>query len=125
MGRWKSPRVVKHLESNSDALVRKATSIALSVETEELRIGALTILRGVGWPMASVILQFCHEDPYPILDFRALWSLSVDVPSVYTFPFWWAYTQHCRKLAEQAGVDMRTLDRALWQYSKENQPSPT
>jgi hypothetical protein len=40
---------------------------------------------------------------------------------VYEFSFWWEYTQFCRKLAAEAGVSMRTLDRALWQYSKENQ----
>jgi hypothetical protein len=72
--------------------------------------------------MASVILHWgCHE-PYPILDYRALWSLGIDSPPAYNFNFWWAYTQQCRGLAAQAGVSMRTLDRALWQYSKENQP---
>jgi hypothetical protein len=32
------------------------------------------------------------------------------------------YTRECRSLATAAGVLMRTLDRALWQYSKEHQP---
>ena len=30
-----------------------------------------------------------------------------------------AYVGICRRLASQAGVQMRTLDRALWQSSKE------
>jgi hypothetical protein len=30
-----------------------------------------------------------------------------------------AYVGICRRLASQAGVQMRTLDRALWQWSKE------
>jgi len=34
---------------------------------------------------------------------------------------WSDYTLFCRKLAEDAGVTIRELDRALWQYSKENQ----
>jgi hypothetical protein len=37
------------------------------------------------------------------------------------FAFWWSYVNRCRDLADQARVDMRTLDRALWQYSRENQ----
>lgn len=71
---------------------------------------------------ASVILHLYHRERYPILDFRALWSLSVDVPAFYRFPFWWGYVEYCRELAERTGMDMRTLDRALWQYSRENQP---
>ena len=30
-----------------------------------------------------------------------------------------AYLEACRKLARRAGVSIRTLDKALWQYSKE------
>jgi hypothetical protein len=72
-----------------------------------------------------VLLHFGHTDPYPILDFRALWSLGVDVPAdahgFYDFPLWWEYTKFCRDLADACGVPMRVLDRALWRYSKENQ----
>lgn len=43
----------------------------------------LTTINGVSWPMASVLLHFGHADRYPILDFRALWSLEVDTPPVW------------------------------------------
>jgi hypothetical protein len=63
------------------------------------------------------------RDDYPILDFRALWSLSKEVePHEYDFPLWDEYVQTCRSLATQAGVSVRTFDKALWQYSKEKQP---
>jgi hypothetical protein len=35
--------------------------------------------------------------------------------------FYLAYLTVCRRIASTAGVDLRTLERALWQYSKENQ----
>jgi hypothetical protein len=35
--------------------------------------------------------------------------------------FWNESSQECRKLAREAKVNMRELDRALWQYSKEKQ----
>jgi len=74
----------------------------------------LLLLNGVHWPTASVILHFCHADPYPILDVRALWSLGIDANTVpYNFEFWNEYTQFCRKLAGEAKVTMRELDRAL------------
>lgn len=79
------------------------------------------LLDGVSWPVASVLLHFGSCDRYPILDFRALWSLRIKVPKQYDFGFWWAYTLYCRSLADEHNVSMRTLDRALWQYSKEKQ----
>lgn len=119
---WKSPRPRRHYEKNSEELVREATRIALSAAAEELRIGVLTVLEGVSKPVASTILHFCHAERYPILDFRALWSLGLEDRTVwYPFPFWWAYVRFCRRLADECGVSMRVLDRALWQYSRDNQ----
>lgn len=118
---WKTPRSSGHVRSNSADYVREITALALNARGERVRIEVLTLLDGVSWPTASVILHFCHSDPYPIIDFRALWSVKLDAPSRYGFELWWCYTEFCRDLAKKNGVDMRTLDRALWQYSKENQ----
>lgn len=71
--------------------------------------------------MASVMLHFSFPESYPVLDFRALWSLRIDQPKRYCFDFWTAYTGACRKLAEQARVTLRALDQALWEYSKQHQ----
>jgi hypothetical protein len=120
--KWKTPRSRKLCERNSGDLIREATGIALSAHCEELRIGTLLVLNGVSWPTASVILHFWHKDPYPILDLRALWSIGWDEPSTYTFDFWLKYTEFCRKMTKRNNVRMRILDRALWQYSSENQP---
>ena len=123
VARWKSPRSRKQCEKNDDARVKAATELALSTPDERGRIEALTQLHGVEYPTASVLLHLAHRDPYPIIDYRALWSLGVESPpATYSFTFWWAYAQACRSLATDAGVRMRTFDRALWQFSKEHQP---
>jgi hypothetical protein len=120
--RWKTQRSKSRVDSNPAEFIEEATRIALSTPFEELRIGVLTLLHGVSWPTASVVLHFAHKDPYPIIDFRALWSLGVNnKPQFYTFDYWWEYVQVCRELAERCGVSMRDLDRVLWQYSKDNQ----
>ena len=119
--RWKTPRSQPRCRKNSPDFIRDVTKCALSTSVERLRIEKLTSLDGVGWPTASVILHFFHSAPYPIMDFRALWSLKNEVPKTYGFNFWQAYTSYCRGLSKRAGVSMRTLDRALWQFSKENQ----
>ena len=118
---WKSPRPFKRYEQNSPEFIKEVTKTALSSPNEQLRIEILTLLRGVSWPTASVLLHFGSKGSYPILDFRALWSLKTEVPKQYDFSFWWAYALFCRNLSKNAGVTMRTLDRALWQYSKTNQ----
>ena len=121
IARWKALRSAGHVEDNPEEYVKEITKFAFKATTERARIEILTILDGVRWPTASVILHFFHRAPYPIMDFRALWSVSLLVPAQYSFAFWWPYVQFCRELSTRTGLDMRTLDRALWQYSKENQ----
>lgn len=118
---WKSTRSAGHAAKNDVGYVEEITHFALSTSAERARIESLTLLDGVMWPTASVILHWFHRERYPILDFRALWSVGCEVPKPYTFDFWWRYVVFCRRTAKQAKVDMRTLDRALWQFSDDNQ----
>ena len=119
IGRWKSERPRKRQAANSPAFVEETTGLALATETSpKLAIEVLTLLDGVGWSTASVILHLCHRQRYPILDFRALWSVGVEVRPQYTFECWSRYTEFTREVADRALVDMRTLDRALWKYSE-------
>jgi hypothetical protein len=73
----------------------------------------------VGAPTASTLLYVAFPDDYPILDVRALESLGVKSRSTYPVSFWLAYLEACRTLARENGVSLRTLDRALWEHSKE------
>lgn len=123
VAQWKAPRSARHIEDNSEEYIKEVTGFALAAVTERARIEVLTNLDGVQWPTASVILHFFHKDPYPIMDFRALWTLSLPQPAQYFFDFWWVYAKFCRDLSQRTNLDMRNLDRALWQYSKENQKS--
>lgn len=121
---WKSPRIVSRCQENSEDFIRAVTQAALISPCEEFRINAPTLLRGVGWRVSSVLLHFAHPEPYPIIDFRVFWSLGWDLDAErddYDFEFWWSYVQFSRKATVQHRVSMRGLDRALWQYSKENQ----
>jgi hypothetical protein len=54
-----------------------------------------------------------------ILDVRALESLGVKARSQYPVGFWLGYLAACRELADRNAVSLRTLDKALWQHSKE------
>jgi hypothetical protein len=122
LAKWKTPRSQPLCARNTEADVRAISAVALSTPNERLRIAVLTLLEGVGWPIASAILHWTHGDPYPILDVRALWSAGLDrIPSRFEFELWRRYTLWCRATASRCGVSMRTLDKALWQYSKDTQ----
>lgn len=119
--RWKTPRSQPRCRRNRNDYIREVTRISLSTTNEELKIRVLLLLDGVSWPTASVILHFCDQDKYPILDVRALWSVGLRRVPGYSFPLWWAYTRVIRGISKRTGLSMRTIDRALWQYSKERQ----
>lgn len=117
--RWKTPRSGPRVASNSAALVRTATRRAFVTEELAEQIGHLLALVGVGLPTASVLLHFAFPEALPILDVRALESLGFHGGASYTPSFWADYVTACRELAAANRVSLRTLDKALWQYSKE------
>ena len=116
---WKSARSRPRVRKNSASAIGAATRIALSADDEAERMTALTSLEGVGVPTGSVLLHFAYPEAYPILDVRALQSLGSLPRSVYPIGFWLDYLETCRALARELGVSLRTLDKALWQHSKE------
>jgi hypothetical protein len=118
--RWKTPRSAPLVALNSAESIEAATGVALSESsTERERIKGLRSLQGVDWATASVFLHLAYPERYPILDTRALQALGVRPPATFSFHFWESYVAASRDLAEQAGMDGRTFDQALWQWSKE------
>jgi hypothetical protein len=122
---WKTVRSTPKVAANGDAAVRAATRRALSAPDETARMQALLALNGVGVPTASTLLYFAFPALYPILDVRALESLGVKPRSQYPISFWLGYLEACRALAAQCQVSIRTLDKALWQWSKERSIAAT
>lgn len=121
---WKTVRSRPKVAANSEAAVVQATREALAANDEATRITTLLRLHGVGMPTASTLLYVAFPDDYPILDVRALVSLGVKPRSQYPVSFWLGYLAACRDLARRSGVSIRTLDKALWQYSKEQLSTP-
>jgi hypothetical protein len=117
---WKTPRSRPLVAANSASEIARATRHALAAGAgERERMEALLELRGVGVPTGSTLLHFASRDGYPILDVRALEALGVKGRSSYPVTFWLGYLEACRALAADHGVSVRTLDKALWQHSKE------
>ena len=80
---WKTRgRSRRYVEMNTDGEVRDATTLALATSDERERVAALVHLHGVQLPTASVLLHLALADLFPIIDYRALWSLGIDVALV-------------------------------------------
>lgn len=124
IGLWKSTRPKKWYEKNDDTVVQELTGFSFAAMTEEARIGALCALKGVSFPVASVILHFAFPDRYPILDVRALESLGESSAKSYNLEFWLYYCEHVRGIAKGVDLPLRVIDKALWQFSKDNGNPP-
>jgi hypothetical protein len=119
---WKSARIAGLIEENSPSAVAKALRFATDKRTsEKWAIETLCELKGVGIPVASAILTMVYPDRYTIIDFRALKALGIQRGAgEETADFYLEYLQGCRSLARDYKISLRTLDRALWQWSKEH-----
>jgi thermostable 8-oxoguanine DNA glycosylase len=125
---WKSPRIRRYAYKNDELIIKERTQYSFETENERSRIESLLGhkggLRGVGYPVASVILHFAFPDKYPIIDFRVIRSLksrpfNLDQPSVYSFGFWERYCEIIRNISKEYELCIRVIDKALWKFDKE------
>jgi hypothetical protein len=124
--RWKSERVVHYLIGNSNEKIRRVLAVAAASDAStETAVTALLELQGVDIPVASAILAAIYPERYTVLDFRALEALGHARHDVH---FYEEYLDFCKRLADSnivkpqsnlpAPTPLRTLDRALWEWSR-------
>lgn len=117
VARWKTPRSQRKIQQNEPDDVRDVTSMAFSAP-ERLQHRVLTMLDGVRVATATALLTVAFPDRHTVIDFRSTEALHLlgewDGAGGYV-----AYLRVCRRLANELEVDLRTLDRALWRWSKD------
>lgn len=117
---WKTQRSKSRIAGNLPEDVRDITGLAFSAP-EHVQHRVLTLLDGVRVPTATALLAVVFPDRHTILDARSTEALARlaawDGAGGYR-----SYLDVCRRLAAGAGVDLRTLDRALWRWSKDGYP---
>ena len=119
IARWKSARRADLTLENTDAFIEEMTQRAFTATDDWTKLLTLTQLQGIGQPTASVILHLYDEEPFPLLDIHALWSVGRQWKKRGSYPFWPDYVQFCRDIANRNSVSMRDFDRALWKYSSD------
>jgi hypothetical protein len=115
---WKTGgRGKGRLAENSDEEISDALRLAVAARTARAAIAVLTGLYGVEVPVASAVLTAIDQEQYTVIDVRALESLGSKSPD-RTVDFYLVYLAYCQSKAKEWGISLRTLDRALWQWSK-------
>ncbi len=124
--RWKSERAVQVLIGNSNDKIRRALAVATTPEAStEAAVKALLDLHGIDIALASAVLAAIFPERYTVLDYRTLEALG---HARHDVRFYEEYLAFCKRLAESnivrpqselpAPTPLRTLDRALWEWSR-------
>jgi hypothetical protein len=119
IARWKSPRPRRLHEANSPMVIRAATRASFDASSDSAAVEPLCTLKGVRLRTASALLQWMRPDRFPILDVRVVNSLGEAPPNNWEeTAFYTRIADGIRTIAKELGVDLRTLDRALWALDK-------
>lgn len=119
--KWKSPRRLDLAERNSAATIRSVTAKALAEPDRERALRILDELPGVALPTATAILHWFRDDT-PIIDVRVCKALGLPEKQAESrrdsYRFYRELADRLIAEAQRVGVDLRTLDRALWAWDK-------
>jgi hypothetical protein len=120
---WKSNRAktkIKRGLIDAGKTVEELMREVSQAETAQAKVVALTEVWGIGLAIASAILAVCYQEEFTVLDYRTWETLEQEKVEGLPkgFPMspeeYIQYCQACRRFAEQMGLSLRDLDRALW-----------
>lgn len=116
---WKSRRNAHHYAANPEEHIQAATARAFKARNDEVAVAALLPLSGVALRTATALLHWMMPGRFPILDFRVVKALGMQAPRSWEdIGFYLDITERLRREAAGSGMDLRTLDRALWAWDK-------
>ena len=114
-------RTLDYVDENRPDNVERFTKNAFLLTNDSDSIRCLEQnLKGVGWAIASTILHWFHEYPYPTWTPHAKWSVKLKPKQSFSSTCWQNYVNYCRTKADKYEVSMRTLDRAFRACGKAN-----
>jgi len=126
--KWKSPRAIRLIKSNSEKKLTKLTKEAFATRSEKRKMELLTQLSGVSVPMASSILMLLDTKRYGVIDIR-VWELLYKIGTMksnpkgtnFKFNEWYRYLVIIRYFAKKFNVTARDIERTLFYVHQEYQ----
>ena len=119
---WKAERRHDLCLKNVPEDIERITAASFASNDPLVQVCALTSLHGVGVPTATALLHWGYREG-PILDFRAWWTVHGQVRRVFRGADWVPFQARMWAEAEYYDLNIRELDKAVWQFSSENQPT--
>ena len=120
----KKARALTLVARNNEASVSRVSCQVFSLPEGEdnYRMNCLTTLEGVSPVLASIILTFFDPKRYGILD-PSIWKplLGNPPPNLLTTQNYLKLLSALRKTAAKHNLDARTIDKALYRKSQEEQ----
>ncbi len=111
-------RVTKIFQTNSEEYVKDVCAQVLKMNTnqDQMRIGLLDDLEGIGPAIASVILTFYDPKNYCVHDIHVWRELFGEEPSTLFLgsSCYMKVLFETRKMAAKYSLDVRTIEKALF-----------
>lgn len=95
-------------------IIEKVTELAFEVSGDRLRLKLLTVLDGVGYSVASVILTFLDPMNYGVLDFHAWHGLFKEDKKIFIEKDCLRFLDKLRKESQQVGLPCRDIEKAAF-----------
>jgi len=119
LARWKSTRPTPRYQNNGEEYVQDVTRRAFYAKSGREALEALCELSGVQVRTASAILHWMRPQEFPILDFRVLYALGESTPPDWNdIALYERVAARLREEANKLGIDLRSVDRAIWAWQK-------
>jgi hypothetical protein len=111
-------------KSNSEKAIQEISKLAFAecdVNDEyetEIRVGALSLLKGVEIPIASAILALVLPSKYAVIDFRVWHQLFDETKESFSMGDYKKYLHIIREIAKELNKTCQEIDMAIWSYDK-------
>lgn len=120
IARWKSVRPSHLYDQNSEDEIQSRTAEAFNAKDDVTAVSALCSLSGIGLRTAVALLHWMRPDRFPMIDIRVVDALGITLPANWEdIHFYSSLADRIRQHADILGVDLRTMDRALWVWDKQ------
>ena len=130
--RWKLRgqygRQARHLATNSEEMIETVSRLALNVTCTDwkdeaaLRVSILSVLHGVGVPVASAILALAEPAKYAVIDFRGWRQIFGRKKNSFSTVDYVTYLHEVRRLAAVLKRPVREVDETIWERDRARRP---
>lgn len=109
---------INRLNNFSAELIEGISKLVVTTDSDKTRLRLLTVIDGVGYSIATVILSFFDPQNYGVLDFHAWNAIFQDREKTFGERECLKFIRELRKIAREVGLPCRDVEKALFKKDK-------